>query len=132
MELNDCKFRYISCLHVQIDCFTCVEIIVLLYKYFAPKHKFPCHTELLPLSLSSSVIVATNGEVTEVMDSEKEKSITNCARGECAKYPILMGSTRYLAKSLRLIIATIRNLALHACLLINCHSIKTNRPKEKL
>ena len=42
------------------------------------------------MSLSSSAIVAANGEVTTVMDLEKEKpmknGMKNCKRGEQAKY----------------------------------------------
>ena len=37
--------------------------------------KLPCITGPLSLSLSLSAIVAANGEVTEVMNSEKEKAI---------------------------------------------------------
>ena len=61
-----------------------------LYKYFSVKDKLP-HPSL---SLSSSAIVAANGEVTKVMDSEKEKTMKNgmknCKRGEHVKYSLLL------------------------------------------
>ena len=65
-----------ACLHDQIDCFTCN---ILLYKYFVVKYKFRSSTGPLSLSLSSSAIVAANGEITKVVDSEKEKTMKNCS-----------------------------------------------------
>ena len=52
---------------------------MLLYKYFAVKYKLRSPTGLLSLSLSSSAIVAANGEITKVMDSEKEETIKKCS-----------------------------------------------------
>ena len=48
---------------------------MLLYKYFAGKYK------LWPLSssLSSSANVAVNGEITKLMDLEKEETMKNCS-----------------------------------------------------
>ena len=51
---------------------------MLLYKYFVVKCKLCLPTGLLPLSLSSPAIVAANGEITKVMDSEKEEIMKNC------------------------------------------------------
>ena len=53
---------------------------MLLYKYlyFAVKYKLRRPTAPLSLSLSSSAIVAVNGEITKVMDSEKEEIMKNC------------------------------------------------------
>ena len=61
-----------DCLCDQIDCFTCD---ISLYKYFAVKYKLQCPTGLLSLSLSLSLsaIVAANGEITKVVDSERRK-----------------------------------------------------------
>ena len=61
---------------------------MLLYKYFAVKDKLPCPTGLLFCD-SSLAIVATNEEGTKVIDSEKEKTMKNCKRGEHAKYSLL-------------------------------------------
>ena len=61
-----------------------------LYKYFSVKDKLLHPTGPVSLSLSSSAIVTANGEVTKVMDLEKEKpmknGMKNCKRGEHAKY----------------------------------------------
>ena len=58
---------------------------MLLYKYFAVKDKLPRPTG--PLFCDSSLAnVAANEEGTKVMDSEKEKIMKNCKRGEHAKY----------------------------------------------
>ena len=51
---------------------------MLLYKYFAVKYELHRLTGLLPLSLSSPAIIAANGEITKVMDSEKEETMKNC------------------------------------------------------
>ena len=51
---------------------------MLLYKYFAVKYKLRCPTGPLSLSLSSSANVAANGEITKVMDLEKEDTMKNC------------------------------------------------------
>ena len=51
---------------------------MLLYKYFAIKYELRRLTGLLPLSLSSPAIIAANGKITKVMDSEKEETMKNC------------------------------------------------------
>ena len=61
--------------------------------YFAVKDKLPCPTGPLSLSLSLSVIVATNRGVAKVLDSvekenTEEKTMKNCKRGEYAKYSL--------------------------------------------
>ena len=50
-----------------------------MYKYFAVKYKLRRPTGPLSLSLSSSDSVAANGEITEVMDLEKEETMKNCS-----------------------------------------------------
>ena len=52
---------------------------MLLYKYFAVKYKLRRPTGLLFLSLSSFAIVAANGEITKIMDLEKEETMKNCS-----------------------------------------------------
>ena len=52
---------------------------MLLYKYFAVKYKLCRPTGLLFLSLSSFAIFAANGEITKVMDLEKEETMKNCS-----------------------------------------------------
>ena len=61
----------------------CVNIS--LCKYFTVKDKRTHPTGLLSLSLLSSV--AANGKITQVMNSEKEKTMKNCKGGEYVKYP---------------------------------------------
>ena len=67
-----------DCLCDQIDCFTCD---ISLYNYFAVKYKLqrPTGPLSLSLSLSLSAIVAANGEITKVVDSEKEETMKNCS-----------------------------------------------------
>ena len=59
---------------------------MLLYKYFAAKDELPHPTGLLSCWLSSLAIVAASEENTKVIDSEKEKTMKNCMRGEYVKY----------------------------------------------
>ena len=80
-----------GCLRAQIEYLTLVVIAGMsLYKYFSVKDKLHHPTGPVSLLLISSAIVAANGEVTKVMDSEKEKTtkngMKNCKRGEHAKY----------------------------------------------
>ena len=60
-------------LHAQIEYLAhMVTTGMSLYKYFSVKDKLPFPTGPLSLLLSSFAIVAANGEVTNVMDWEKE------------------------------------------------------------
>ena len=87
-----------------------------LYKYFAVKDKLPRPTGPLSLSLSSSAIVAANGEVTKVLDTvekekTEEKTTKNCKRGEYAKYSpaVKIELAKYAAQ--HGIMATLRHYA---------------------
>ena len=52
---------------------------MLFYKYFAVKYKLRRPTGPFHFTLSSSANIAANGEITKVMDLEKEETMKNCS-----------------------------------------------------